>query len=101
MFVEEVFFLGNSQKKQEITEFLQKFNLKFDNDIDYSVVVYDKGSIIATASKAQNILKCFAVKEAYQGLGITNLLVKKIEDRMFKESLYHFFMVTQSKNKDI
>lgn len=101
MFVEEVFSLRNSQKKQEIAEFLQKFNLKLDNDIDYSVVVYDKGSIVATASKAQNILKCFAIQKDFQGLGITNLLVKKIEDRMFKEGLYHFFMVTLRENKHI
>lgn len=101
MLIEEVINLNISDKKEPINNFLNEFGLRFDDDIDYSLVVYDKGKIIGTASKAKNILKCFAISKEYQGLGITNTLVKKIEDRMFKEGLYHFFIVTPSKNKHL
>jgi len=88
-------------QSEEIKIFLKKFDLEYENDIDYTIAIYDKGKVIATASKAKNLLKCFAILEDYQGQGITNSLVKKIEDRMFMESLYHFFIYTPSCNKDI
>lgn len=101
MFIIEEIYLDNIEKKKDIKNFLNKFKLEYENDIDYSIAVYDDGSIIATASKAKNILKCFAILDNYQGLGITNSLVKNIEDRMFKEGLYHFFIYTPSYNQTI
>ncbi len=101
MFIIEEVYLENRKKIGELKLFLSKFNLELENDIDYSIAVYNNGSIIATASKSKNVLKCFAVDEVYQGLGLTNSLVKKIEDRMFLESLYHFFIFTPSYNKGI
>ena len=99
MYIEEEIYLDNQEKRSLIANFLNKFQLQFDNDIDYSIVVYDNERIIATASKSRNILKCFAILDSYQGMGITNSLVKKIEDRMFQEGLYHFFIVTPRYNK--
>lgn len=101
MFIIEEVYLENRKKREELKQFLSKFNLEFENDIDFSIAVYNSGKIIATASKTKNVLKCFAVDEVYQGLGLTNSLVKKIEDRMFLESLYHFFIFTPSYNKKI
>ncbi|QVK17281.1 [citrate (pro-3S)-lyase] ligase [Mycoplasmatota bacterium] len=101
MFVIEEIYLDNIEKKTDVVNFLDKFNLEYENDIDYSIAVYDNGNIIATASKAKNVLKCFAILDNYQGLGITNSLVKNIEDRMFKEGLYHFFIFTPSYNQTI
>ncbi|HEY8364804.1 MAG TPA: [citrate (pro-3S)-lyase] ligase [Haloplasmataceae bacterium] len=95
----EEIYLGNQEQVNTVRQFLNKFDLSYEDDIDYTLVVYEKESIIATASKAKNILKCFAILPQYQGLGITNNLVKKIEDRMFQEGLYHFFIITPSYNK--
>ena len=61
MYIEEEIYLDNQEKRSLIANFLNKFQLQFDNDIDYSIVVYDNERIIATASKSRNILKCFAI----------------------------------------
>jgi [citrate (pro-3S)-lyase] ligase len=84
----------------EIKEFLKQFNLRYESDIDFTIAMYDQGKVIATASKARNILKCFAIDTAYQGQGITNHLVKTLEDRMFEEGLYHFFIYTTECQKE-
>lgn len=97
--IEEI-SLDNYDEIKEIKTFLNKFNLEYEDDIDYSIAINLNGTIIATASKHKNVLKCFAVLEEYQGFGITNSLIKKIEDRMFEEGLYHFFIYTLSHNKD-
>ncbi|ERJ13857.1 [citrate (pro-3S)-lyase] ligase [Haloplasma contractile] len=89
----------NKNRQKELVSFLKQFDLAYENDIDYTVAIYDKGHIIATASKSKQVLKCFAVDEAYQGRGLSSTLIKKIEDRMFEEGLYHFFIYTKSCNK--
>ncbi len=101
MYTIEEIFLDNREKKADIKKFLNQFNLEYESDIDYTIAVYNNGSILATASKSKNVLKCFAILEDFQGLGITNSLVKKIEDRMFIEGLYHFFIFTPNYNKEI
>ncbi len=101
MYAIEEINLDNVDNKKDVMKFLNQFDLEYENDIDYSIAVYNNGSIVATASKSKNVLKCFAILEDYQGLGLTNTLIKKIEDRMFKEGLYHFFIFTPSYNRQI
>ncbi|MDF2698792.1 MAG: citC [Haloplasmataceae bacterium] len=100
MFTVEEVSIKNEKQVNYIIQFLKKFNLEYENDIDYTIAVYDKDKLIGTASKHQNVLKCFAVNEDYQGLGIVNTLVKTIEDQMFKQGIYHFFIYTICCNKE-
>lgn len=89
----------NESQKESIKTFLKPFDLKLEADLDYTVVITDQDKLIGTASKARNILKCFAIDPHYQGEGLTNALVKKLEDRMFQEGLYHFFIFTKPSEK--
>lgn len=98
-YIEEI-PLSDESRKMELITFLKQFDLTYENDIDYSIAIYEAGRIVATASKAKNVLKCFAVDPSLQGLSITNSLIKKIEDRLFLEGYYHFFIFTTSCNKE-
>ena len=101
MIIVDVVYLQNEKRVNELKLFLRQFNLQFESDIDYSLAIYDDGKLVGTASKARNVLKCFAILPEYQGQNLTSLLVKSIEDRMFREGLYHFFIYTPSHNKHI
>lgn len=93
----------NLKSKHEISEvkdFLEKFDLKYE-DVDYSVAIKDKGEIIATCSKKGNILKCFAVDENYQGLGLSNNLISKVTEKLFLENKYHSFIFTKPESQNI
>jgi [citrate (pro-3S)-lyase] ligase len=56
-------------------------NLLLDRDVDYTIILRDGAAqgaaIIATCSKAKNVLKCFAVREEYRGEGITAILISR------------------------
>ena len=93
----------NLKSKYEVSrveEFLSRFDLKYE-DVDYSVVIKDEENIIATCSKKENILKCFAVDENYQGLGLSNNLISKITEKLFSENKYHNFIFTKPENQHI
>ncbi|MEG1254478.1 [citrate (pro-3S)-lyase] ligase [Clostridium sp.] len=80
-----------------VEEFLKGFQLKYE-DVDYTLVIEDGGDIIATCSKKNNIVKCFAISEKYQGQGISNTLITDITNRLFDEGIYHNFIFTKPTN---
>lgn len=90
--------LKSKYEIQEVEKFLMSFNLKYD-DVDYTVVIRENDEIIATCSKKENILKCFAINENHQGLGISNNLISKVTEKLFLEGRYHSFIFTKPKNQ--
>ncbi len=90
--------LKSKYETEEVRKFLETFSLKYE-DIDYTVVIRENDEIIATCSKKENIIKCFAIDENYQGLGISNNLISKITEQLFLEGRYHSFIFTKPENQ--
>lgn len=82
---------------KEVKEFLSNFNLEY-SDVDYTIVIREDSKIIATCSKKGKIVKCFAIDENYQGLGISNSLISHITSKLFEEKIYHNFIFTKPEN---
>jgi len=91
--------LKNRVEKEEVEAFLRGFNLRLDQDVDYTIIIRDGAShgapIVATCSKAKSVLKCFAVKEELRGEGITAILISTLIDKLFSEGIYHSFIFTK------
>ena len=94
-YIVEKLHLTNIEEVKEVKSFLSKFQLDYDKDIDYTVVIRSSNKIIATCSKAKDILKGFAIDNKLQGEGITNLLITTIQDRLFQEGFFHSFIFTK------
>ncbi|TGE31976.1 [citrate (pro-3S)-lyase] ligase [Desulfosporosinus sp. Sb-LF] len=94
--------LNDRVAREEVEVFLEGFDLILDQDVDYTIVIRggpSKGSsIIATCSKAKNVLKCFAVSEELQGEGIASSLVSALLDKLFNQGVYHSFIFTKPAN---
>ena len=100
--------LNDRLEREEVETFLQSFGLILDHDVDYTVVIRDGASkgalngalspIIATCSKAKNVLKCFAVTEEHRGEGITSVLISTLLDKLFSQGIYHSFIFTKPAN---
>ncbi|MEW8955591.1 [citrate (pro-3S)-lyase] ligase [Clostridium sp.] len=86
---------------ERVKRFLEKFNLSYESDIDYTLVIEEEDNIIATCSKAKNIFKAFAIDENYRGEGITATLITDLIDRMFDQGIYHSFIFTKPENINI
>ncbi|MGB6129748.1 MAG: [citrate (pro-3S)-lyase] ligase [Psychrilyobacter sp.] len=94
-YIVEKLHLTNVEEVNEVRSFLSTFQLDYEKDIDYTVVIRDNNKIIASCSKSKDILKGFAVNQSVQGEGITNLLIKAIQDRLFQEGIFHSFIFTK------
>lgn len=89
------------EEKQVLLSFLSKNNLDYEHDIEFSILVYDQDILVGTGSIANNIMKCFAVKNDYQGKGITNIIFKYLVDELYARNIHHFFVFTDPKNEAI
>jgi [citrate (pro-3S)-lyase] ligase len=97
----ETLNLNSSYEKKELIAFLNKFQLNFDETIDYSVVIKQDEEIVATASKSKNIIKCFAIDDCLRGEGVTNSLVTTLLNKSFDQGIFHSFVFTKPSNEDI
>ena len=90
--------LKDRREREEVETFLRSFELSLDQDVDYTIVIRDGASIVATCSKARNVLKCFAVIEELRGEGITSILISALIDKLFNQGVYHSFIFTKPSN---
>lgn len=94
-YIVEKLHINNPAEIVEVRDFLLKFSLDYEIDIDYTVVIRENNRVIATCSKSKDVLKGFAIEENLQGQGITNLLIKNIQDKLFDEGIFHSFIFTK------
>ena len=97
----EILNLKNKYERDELISFLNRFGLSFDENIDLTLVIRSSERIVATASKAKNIIKCFAVDDFMRGEGITNILVTSLLNQSFREGFFHNFVFTKPSNISI
>ncbi|EYE88986.1 citrate lyase ligase [Fervidicella metallireducens AeB] len=91
----------NSPQKKEVEEFLFKFDLLLDKDVENTIVARNNNRIVGTCSSSGSILKCFAVDSEIQGEGISSKLITEISNILFDRGIYETFIYTKPKNKRI
>jgi len=89
------------EERDLVTSLLNQYNLDYEHDIDYSILVYDDTLLVATASLSNNVMKCFLVVNEYSGQNITNLMFSHLVNILNQKNIYHYFVFTQPNNQKI
>ena len=85
-------------EKKNIEKFLKGFDINYEKDVDYTLAAFDGDKIVGTGSAAGRVLKCFAIDETYQGMGITNAIITRLIDYQYERGERHLFIFTKPKN---
>lgn len=89
----------SGRKKSKLQNFLKSMELKYDEGVEYTVnLVTQDGDIAATGSLQQNVLKCVAVDDRYQGMGLSSKVVTLLMNRAMEKGNTHLFVFTKPKN---
>ncbi len=91
--------LGRNFEKQKVIMFLKEHDLLFEEDIDYTIGVYQEDILIGTGSLSRNVLKCIAVNSDFQGEGIFNRIVSQLINTQYQRGNMHLFVFTGPENK--
>lgn len=85
-------------EKKDVEKFLEGFDIKYERDVDYTIVALDGDKVVGTGSCAGRILKCFAIDPTYQGMGITNTIITRLLDYQYQVGNKHLFIFTKPKS---
>ena len=85
-------------ENKNIEKFLKDFDINYEKDVDYTLAAFDGDKIVGTGSAAGRVLKCFAIDETYQGMGITNAIITRLIAYQYERDESHLFIFTKPKN---
>lgn len=90
-------FRGNALR--ELTEFLARMGLSYDDGIEFTVAIRDANDRIAACASLQgNVIKCVAVDSSLQGEGVTATLMTALKREAFERGHRHLFLYTKPDN---
>lgn len=98
-FFEEYGTPFTGRKLRKLRDFLQTAELDYDEQIEYTVNLTDgEGRIVATGSIHANVLKCIAVSDMHQGLGLSARILTELMNYATAKGRSHLFLFTKPKN---
>ena len=86
-------------KRNVWIDFLSRAGLALDEQVESTVLIWDEGELIATASRQGNLLKCIAVDDSRQGEGLTATLLTQLRQDAFSRGYSHLFLYTKPKDR--
>ena len=90
-------FRGNARR--QLTEFLDRMNLSYDEGIEFTVAIRDSSDRIAACASLQgNVIKCVAVDPSLQGEGVTATLMTALKREALERGHRHLFLYTKPEN---
>lgn len=88
-------------ERLKIEQFLARFGLKFESNIDRTLYMEEKGEIIATLSASRYILKCLAIAEEYRSENLAVTLVSDMIKRLYSDGIYHYHVFTKPEYRGV
>lgn len=88
--------LNRERNVTEIKQFLERFDLSFEADVDVTVAVRDQdGVLVGTGSSQGEVLRNVAVNEDIQGAGLTSTILSALMQKMARNGIMHYFIFTR------
>lgn len=88
--------LGRAKKEWQML--LNRCGLEPDETTQSTVLIWDGDRLAAAGSRQDNLLKCIAVDERYQGEGLTATLLTQLRQDAFRDGCRHLFLYTKPSN---
>lgn len=92
---ERVINLANPRQVTIVRDFLARFSLTFNEQVDYTVALYKEDKIVATGSFAGEVLRNIAIDESLQGEGLTSAVISHLMREAGQRGIYHYFIFTK------
>ncbi len=89
------------EEREAVRAFLKRHHLRYEADIDRTLVVRGEEGILATASAANDIIKCVAVREAYRGKNVLNRLMSRLIKELEADGIAHLFAYASPEHEAI
>lgn len=79
----------------EVRDFLKKFDLSFDGDVDYTMTFREHDRIIATGSFKGSVIRNVAIDALMQGEGLLAAVVTALMEEQGRRGIFHRLLFTR------
>lgn len=97
-FSKEIVNLNNDRQFAEVQTFLASFDLTFDRDVEYTILLRAGDQLVATGSFQGEVLRNIAVDETMQGCGLTATVVSELMQEQARRGRFHYFIFTKPRS---
>jgi [citrate (pro-3S)-lyase] ligase len=92
-------FSGPALEKLRL--FLRDSHLKYDDRVEYSVIITEDDRIAASGSLDGPVLKCVAVSPGFQSEGLAARIVTELVNEAARRERFHLFLFTKPENEEL
>jgi [citrate (pro-3S)-lyase] ligase len=85
----------------ELRGFLSQSGLRYDEGVEFSVLLRESGRIAAAGSLDGRVLKCIAVAKEFQGAGAAAQIVTELVNEAVRRGISHLFLFTNPEREDL
>lgn len=101
MYTEREIYLDDSKDYMDVKAFLKDLNLKMPENLDYTIGIYHKDTLIGTGSLGKNIIKGVGISPEYQGEGIASLIITHLIKKAIENEIYNIFIYTNPNSQSM
>ncbi|HBG16166.1 MAG TPA: [citrate (pro-3S)-lyase] ligase, partial [Firmicutes bacterium] len=98
---EQIVDLQSPCEKGRLEEFLNKQDLKLDQDVEYSIALYKGEKIVATGSFSGRVLKSIAVDDEHKNAGLSARILTGLLREEYERGRTHLFIYTKPENRSV
>jgi len=91
----EILNQKNDKAIGEVRDFLNRFDLSFDDVVEYTINLRLDGKLVGTGSFQGEVLRNIAVDEAIQGAGLTARILSELMQEQARRGRLHYFIFTK------
>ncbi|NBG87166.1 [citrate (pro-3S)-lyase] ligase [Isachenkonia alkalipeptolytica] len=91
--------MNTARERKRVVLFLNEQELELERDVEYTLAVFHKDEMIGTGSLKGKVLKSIAVKQNFQGSGVTNKIVSELINEAYYRGKRHLFVYTKPENR--
>lgn len=88
-------YKSDKSEMKKIEQLLAKEGISMEQNLDYTMGIYNRKQIIATGSFLKNTLRCLAVDFNYQGEGLLNKVVTHLLNMQYQKGNIEVFLYTK------
>lgn len=91
----EVIDIHKAKEQKSVRDFLTRFDLQYEEDLEYTIVLRRDGEIVGTGSFKDEVLRNIAVDEQMQGTGLTSTIITELMREQARRGKMHYFIFTK------
>lgn len=98
MITEREIFLTDPEEKAKVIEFLNRFDLTFSGNIDYTMGLFADGELVGTGSLGGRVMRNIAIDEGFQKKGLTHRIIRNLMGESYRRGITGNQIFTKPKN---